>query len=402
MLSIFNIFLRVVTNIYKLLTREIINSNYKMVLGLMDFLLGGKKKNKVPKTGQVSSTMSNANNSGPTGAPQMPTGSPHQETTQAPQQNVGTPPPAQDSTLQFEDNTNQQNSSPQPQQQSDSGFGQNKRSVSEVINKIHGELKSSNERLTGLVGDVKNLENTVNTIGHRLDELEETKKVTDEKFAEIDENMTKFLSLYELINNQYNPFVDKEATKDTLNYMPPKQQQVVGADGNSVDESDGVNDLGLGADDSPEIPDELSGKKSVVSPKMVNIGSSDYDSSLLELDTLDIEDAAGNAVPLTHLKNNTNSLVVILSWLEYLIKKAGIEETRNTLRYYTEVLRWITPEVYFDLDKYLRGMKDRSDLAGDEKLSVRDHIVSLYFISKLNEKALDEKLTKAVLQIIKQ
>ena len=72
------------------------------------------------------------------------------------------------------------------------------------------------------------------------------------------------------------------------------------------------------------------------------------------------------------------------------------------MRYYTEVLRWITPEVYFDLDKYLRGMKDKKDLKEGETLTVRDHIVSLYFISKLNEKVLDEKLTRAVLQIIKE
>ena len=123
---------------------------------------------------------------------------------------------------------------------------------------------------------------------------------------------------------------------------------------------------------------------------------------MLELDTLSIEEAAGDSVPLTVLKNSTNSLVIILSWLEYLIKKVGIEESRNSLRYYTETLRWITPEVFFDLDKYLRGMKDNKDVSEDASLTVRDHIVSLYFISKLNEKVLDEKLTRAVLQIIKQ
>ena len=47
-------------------------------------------------------------------------------------------------------------------------------------------------------------------------------------------------------------------------------------------------------------------------------------------------------------------------------------------------------------------MKDKKDLTGDESLTVRDHIVSLYFISKLNEKVLDENLTRAVLQIIKE
>ncbi len=47
-------------------------------------------------------------------------------------------------------------------------------------------------------------------------------------------------------------------------------------------------------------------------------------------------------------------------------------------------------------------MRDKKGVSADEMLTVRDHIVSLYFISKLNEKVLDEKLTRAVLQIIKQ
>ena len=78
----------------------------------------------------------------------------------------------------------------------------------------------------------------------------------------------------------------------------------------------------------------------------------------LELDTLNIEEAASNAVPLTKLKNDTNSLVVILSWLEYLVKKVGIEDSRQTLRYYAEVLKWISADVFFDLDKYLQGMRE--------------------------------------------
>ena len=133
----------------------------------MDFLLGGKKKNKVPKTGQVSSTMSNGNNMG-YASPQMPNGTMQQPT----QNNMGAGnanvQQQDNSSLQFEDNNNnvnnntydqnQQNqpmqqdmnmSQPSPTQNSNS-FG-NRRSVSDVINKIHTELKSSNERLTGLV-----------------------------------------------------------------------------------------------------------------------------------------------------------------------------------------------------------------------------------------------------------
>ncbi len=352
-----------------------------MVLGLIDFLLGGKKKTKVPRTGQVTTPLNSVGGNASPGnvqnspGPTIPNG---QNIPTQNAENLNVQPQesqSQSNELKFESSTPNPTAQPvQPQQVG------NKKSISEVIHKIHDELKGTNEKITDLVTDIKSLENTVNTLGHRIDDLEEAKKESDDKILEIDRNMTKFLSLYELINNQYNPFVEQEKSN-------PKEI-VVNENGNSNEEN---------SNNSIPTPsfDELK-------QKFHEESKSDLDSTLLNLDTLNIEDAAGDAVPLVSLKNNTNSLVTILSWLEYLIKREGIEKARDSLRYYTETLRWITPEVFFDLDKYLRGMKDRKDLTGDESLTVRDHIVSLYFISKLNEKVLDENLTRAVLQIIKE
>lgn len=356
-----------------------------MVLGLIDFLLGGKKKTKVPRTGQVVSPVAGGAGgvASETNANVVPDG--QKVVTENSGNNNGD--------LNFTDSSKSAGSGVNPvpsnvAQNSDAGNGQ-KRSISAAIGKIHEELKTTNTRITELVSDIKGLENTVNGLGHRIDDLEESKKGVDEKMSEIDSNMGKFLSLYELINNQYNPFVENDGKTKV-------SQAVV---------EDGVKKIILGADGNSLGGEDQSASKHFDSMKLKESdlkGNSDLESSLLSLDTLNIEEAAGNAVPLTQLKNNTNSLVIILSWLEYLIKRVGINESRNTLRYYTETLRWITPEVFFDLDKYLRGMKDKKDIVEDDSLSVRDHIVSLYFISKLNEKTLDDKLTKAVLQIIKQ
>lgn len=336
-----------------------------MVLGLIDFLLGGKKKNQLPKSGQVTTPTTSVDSTAVSSVTDLPNG-----------QNK----PTANTEIQFE------SSSSSSQGAQSSNVPLNKKPISEVIGKIHEELKTTNERISGLVTDMKAVQNTVNSLGHRIDELEESKKLSDEKFAEFDGNLSKFLSLYEVINNQYNPFVEKEVK------IAPKTI-VIDSNGNSMDD----NNKG-----EPKSFEDLNLKGNAKNDKKMTTSSEDLDASLLELDTLNIEQAAGNAIPLTSLKNNTNSLVIILSWLEYLIKKVGIEETRNSLRYYTETLRWITPEVYFDLDKYLRGMRDKKGVSADEMLTVRDHIVSLYFISKLNEKVLDEKLTRAVLQIIKQ
>jgi len=253
-----------------------------------------------------------------------------------------------------------------------------KRPISEVLMKIQSDLKENNNKVTELVTEIKEIQNNVLNLTHRVESLEENKKAVNEKFEEIDNNLGKFLSLYEVISNQYNPFVD--------NSEPPKKVVIDAATNNQeIDKEDSKND------------DKNLKPKFDIFEK----GSEDGLSPLLDLDTLDIKEAAGNAVPLTKIKNDTNSLALILSWLEYMINKVGIEETRNTLRYYTEVLKWIIPEVYFELDKYLKGLRDKKDLTGTESLSIKDHIVSLYFISKLNEKSLDEKLTKAVMKMIK-
>ncbi len=382
-----------------------------MVLGLIDFLLGGKKKNKLPKGAQVVSPVSTATQ--PSGPVQPAAVQPQ------PAQNLpdGVQKPTENASdeVKFEDSNEDKKDAQQPLPAAnkatnpvDSGAPQQKKSVSEVIGKINSELKSSTERLTGLVTDFKEIENTVNTLGHKVDELEETQKKTNEKLSQIDGNMTKFLSLYELINNQYNPFVDKDDIVKPLER--PIEIDAAGTTINSTSEdgTEGENKLDESASSQESSPisdstfdvselDVLKPEKSVA----IDSSSNDLDSVFLELDTLNLDEAAGDVVPLKQLKNNTNSLVVILSWLEYLIKRVGLEETRSSLRYYTEVLRWTTPEVFFELDKYLKGMRDKKVDDGNDTLDVKDHIVSLYFISKLNEKRLDEKLTKAVLQIIK-
>ena len=352
----------------------------------MDFLLGGKKKTKIAKTGQVATPSVNTTPQENVKVQQQtqenPADLPNGATN--PTQNANEPQFVDANKPEITEGGPAAVRATNPADSNSSQMGA-KKSVSEAIHKLHSDIKESSERMTGLVTEFKDMDTKVADLGHRVESLEEARKQSDEKLLEIDEQMTKFLSLYELINNQYNPFVDKDSMPEKINRIE------INTDGNS-------NGNILGGESSLD-PKELS----ALADKKIEIKDdlSDLESALVELDTLNIEQAAGDAVPLTHLKNNTNSLVIILSWLEYLIKRAGMEETRNTLRYYTEVLRWITPEVYFELDKYLKGMKDKK-VETDEQINVKDHIVSLYFISKLNEKKLDEKLTSAVLRIIKQ
>ena len=343
-----------------------------MALGFIDFLFGGRKKTKLPKSAQVSSpSLSSASN---------------EETTEWYDISNDLPEGTEDPTFadSREENTLKTITSENPQTVSDSTHtprGGHKKSLSEAIYKINTEIKESTERITEIVTDMKEVENKVIKLEHKVDSLEEHRIKTDEKLQKFDEHITKFSSLYELINNQYSPFADK-------NTIPQTNKIELDSQGNTIsNESLSEEELQMLKEPS----------------KTIDIKeASNIESTLLELETINIEEAAGDAVPLQHIKNNTNSLVIILSWLEFLIKRVGIDETRNTLRYYTETLRWITPDSYFELDKYLKGMKDKEITQDFQPINIRDHIVSLYFISKLNEKKLDDKLTNAVLHIIKQ
>lgn len=394
-----------------------------MALGLIQFLLGGKNKKAASKNKESS-------NSSPNSQENNSSNNANQEASQNNSQDAAT-----SSSNNANSNTNSNQQTPEQNQSSAPSQNRgNKKSVSEVLMKMHKEMKESNERLTTVVTDVKKIENSVNSLTNRVDAIEKKDVEKEKKLKEIDSNMGQFLSLYELINNQYNPFVSKEDMPKME--VPSQKEEEQQPEENSVspievetselenqkEENLQDNSNGTALEFAPEnnasesdqknekpkeevktitLPQEEKPKPTPMPQKSEEKQNHKMSQSLLELDTLNIEEAAADAVPLTKLKNNTNALVIILSWLEFLIKRVGIEETRNTLRYYTETLRWMTPEVFFDLDKYLKGMSDNVH-PQNSKTNVKDHIVSLYFISKLNEKSLDHRLTKAVLEIIEQ
>lgn len=366
----------------------------KMVLGFIDFLLGGKKKTKAPQNAQASSTNSGAN---PADA--------QNNSGQAQNAQAAGDGENKSNEMQFQDSNGGGDNAQASQAGGDAAStaanpstpAGGKKSISEVMKKITTEIKEINDTVVNISTEMKEVQNNISSMDHKLSELETANNLKDEKLSEIDENMSKFLSLYEVVNNQYNPFVSGE---DMPVQMQPKEI-VLDANGDSSSTEENSSEEKIEeVSEGSSIKDKLEQMNGGVTSQTKKLISKDDLDALLELDTIDLDSAAADAVPLTHMKSSTNSLVVILSWLEYLVKKAGIIETKKTLTYYTETLKWITPEVYFELDKFLRGMED---IEGEtkERLNVRDHIVSLYFISKLNEKKLDDRLTKAVLQIIK-
>ncbi|MFT4312361.1 MAG: flagella accessory protein C [Candidatus Woesearchaeota archaeon] len=59
----------------------------------------------------------------------------------------------------------------------------------------------------------------------RVDQIDKTIEKYEKKFDQIDKNLDKFISLYELVINQYNPFVESQEQENTK--KTPKQQTVI-------------------------------------------------------------------------------------------------------------------------------------------------------------------------------
>ncbi|MEM1684225.1 MAG: FlaD/FlaE family flagellar protein [Nanopusillaceae archaeon] len=85
-------------------------------------------------------------------------------------------------------------------------------------------------------------------------------------------------------------------------------------------------------------------------------------------------------LPLDEIKNDPAIITIILGWLNYLVKKAGIEETEKTLDYY-ESVGWISENAKIKLLEYLKGFENVE--SKKEKITVEDHIITLYIITKI-------------------
>lgn len=99
-----------------------------------------------------------------------------------------------------------------------------------------------------------------------------------------------------------------------------------------------------------------------------------------EMSALSEEIKSSDILPLEEIKNDPTVITIILGWLNYLVKKAGIEETEKTLDYY-ESIGWITENVKIKLLEYLKGFENVE--SKKEKITVEDHIITLYIITKI-------------------
>ncbi len=87
---------------------------------------------------------------------------------------------------------------------------------------------------------------------------------------------------------------------------------------------------------------------------------------------------------LTGLPTRYGAEVIVFEWLDFLIEKAGFENTGNALSYYMDV-EWLSEPAYESLRSYMYGFSeaDRFGSAGPAPLDTSDHVLSLIYIARL-------------------
>jgi len=140
------------------------------------------------------------------------------------------------------------------------------------------------------------------------------------------------------------------------------------------------------ADPNRETPEELEDGEGLPAPPDEVLRHSERN----ELVRLQSQFSARGVLPekpyLDALPNQYSTEVVVFEWLDFLINKAGFENTGNALEYYEEV-DWITESVRESLREYMRGFSEVEsfdpDKPGPADLDVDDHVLSLVYIARL-------------------
>lgn len=93
-----------------------------------------------------------------------------------------------------------------------------------------------------------------------------------------------------------------------------------------------------------------------------------------------------NLDPLLEIPGDTESIIILMKWLQNLIDKCGHQNLSNILDYYVDI-GWISDDVKITLIDYSQGITGDNNLEIPTKdvsnLPSKDHIESLIFIQKL-------------------
>ncbi|NOZ59813.1 MAG: hypothetical protein GXO66_09625 [Euryarchaeota archaeon] len=192
---------------------------------------------------------------------------------------------------------------------------------------------------------VSQLEERISEIGDAVAKIESMVSGFDERISKIEKSMESLLSVYELVTNQINPFIGYSNGNE-------------GGNGKEEEKNNGAETVASPTQAGAVLEEQI------VDKRVVELRPN------------------GDRVRLEKINNDPNSLLLLFKWLDFLIKKVGYQGMIKTLLFYEEV-GWITREVRDQIIKYSRDLGGTRVCRGNRKLTVLEHLISLFFIVKL-------------------
>lgn len=258
-----------------------------------------------------------------------------------------------------------------------------------------------------LEGKVKELEDRTNKIDSTLQETLTIAKQNNERLEKMESNMRKFLSLYELVTNQVNPFIesptpqrkmmliggDEEEEEEKKIEMPrahelEAEEQLIKPPTTIIGGQMGQREVNLGeqpmmpAEEEPEeepeetleeetIPEQEPQEEEEPTPETPEEIQPEPQPAI-QPQTQPQPAPAGQVSPpeeqivfLQSVKDGSASFA--LEWITGLLQdKDNIEKNTQILKYLLD-LGWITPKAYNSLQDHLAGIIDSGKPMATEK-----------------------------------
>jgi len=286
-----------------------------------------------------------------------------------------------------------------------------------------GKSGENAKQLHELSQKLSKFEMSINTIQRDYNELKETLDKTNQSVLEL-------LSLYELVSNQVNPFVGEG---DKVTIMMERLDKLEGrlndfGEFNNAlkNEIDGlaISTKGL-AESGVQVGDEklseidvkldtlitttayLDEEVSDLTERVESLergertrprGSAPSPEPSIDGEVEDVQEPktspASNGVKLATIESTPSNVVLLLTWIEFLLERVGRNNLVDALDYYVEI-GWISEEVASTMLSYARGL-DYYVEKPTWRLLPDDHTKSLLFIERLLGNKIDRARLNSV------
>ncbi|MFH1722123.1 MAG: FlaD/FlaE family flagellar protein [Candidatus Altiarchaeota archaeon] len=208
------------------------------------------------------------------------------------------------------------------------------------------EIEAKTMEIDALKEQLGTIDDKSKSIEVKLAETEKITKKSKEKIDEIDKNMKKFLSLYEMVTNQINPFVDSKVfERSASNASLLDSMQEVAPPAPVIEEEYVVEEEPIKVEE-PLVPKAAPDRE-----EAETVGEQEIESSLKSEEGDDVL-----IMEAVHHKDNSLALKLFAS----MVNADEAKEKKSAILKSLVDLGWITPRAHADISKEL-GADDEEE-----------------------------------------